>query len=67
MSHKINDIFDRILNASEHQLLSIKPVVNELVYQLCDIAGIEFHPTFFQDEHTTETPCGKAVSMITVA
>ncbi|WP_051228319.1 class I SAM-dependent methyltransferase [Oceanospirillum beijerinckii] len=67
MSHKINDIIDQILNAPEHQLPSLKPLVDELVCQLCDITGIELHPAFFQDEHATETPCGKAVSMTTAA
>nr|WP_324256847.1 class I SAM-dependent methyltransferase [Cellvibrio fontiphilus] len=44
-----------------------KPIVDELVRQLCVITGLELHPPLFLDEHATVTAQGKAVSPTTAA
>ena len=44
-----------------------KPVVDNLVQELCAITGLELHPAVFLDEHATITAQGKAVSPTTAA
>jgi ectoine hydroxylase-related dioxygenase (phytanoyl-CoA dioxygenase family) len=44
-----------------------KPVLDELVAQLCAITDLDLHPDLFLDEHATITAQGKAVSPTTAA
>lgn len=44
-----------------------KPVVDQLVKELCEITGVELHPALFLDEGASITANGKAVSPTTAA
>jgi hypothetical protein len=44
-----------------------KPIVDKLVWRLCEITDLDLHPELFRDEHATITAQGKAVSPTTAA
>ncbi|AQT61719.1 phytanoyl-CoA dioxygenase family protein [Cellvibrio sp. PSBB023] len=65
MANNINPLITQLLACTTAG--EAKPVVDELVRQLCEITALDLHPALFLDEHATITPQGKAVSPTTAA
>lgn len=65
MSNSVRELVNQLLVCASAG--EAKPVVDNLVKELCTITGLELHPAQFLDEHATITAQGKAVSPTTAA
>lgn len=65
MSHPLLSLVTRLLDCGSAG--QAKPVVDQLVKNLCEITGVELHPALFLDEGASVTANGKAVSPTTAA
>ncbi|WP_039912452.1 phytanoyl-CoA dioxygenase family protein [Cellvibrio mixtus] len=65
MPHPVVALVSRLLDCANAG--QAKPLVDQLVADLCTITGIDLHPEFFLDENASITARGKAVSPTTAA